>query len=68
MKSDSRQDRSGLNPALKSERETGHDNQVSSAAPIETASVQRQEGRSWPMIWAIVVIGSVLLTLWFVFG
>ncbi|MFC0199577.1 hypothetical protein [Paracoccus rhizosphaerae] len=60
--------RDGLNPALKSELETAHDNRISSAAPIETASVQRDEGRSWPIVWAVVVILSALLVLWLIFG
>lgn len=68
MTRDRQQGGDGLNPALKSERETIHDSQVSSAAPIETASVQRQEGRAWPLIWAVVAIVSLILTLWFIFG
>lgn len=62
------QSREGLNPALKSEVETQYDSEVSSAAPIETTSVQREEGRSWPIIWAVAVILLLLLTLWLMFG
>ena len=63
-----KQSREGLNTALKSEVETRYDSETSSAAPIETTSVQREEGRSWPVIWAVVVILSVLLALWLMFG
>lgn len=58
----------GLNPALKSRHETTHDTTVSSRAPAETASVQREEGRFWPAIWAVVTIVGVLILLWLVFG
>lgn len=54
----------GLNPALKSGNETSHDNRVSSEAPIATASVQREEGRAWPFVWAVVAVVSALLLLW----
>jgi hypothetical protein len=29
--------------------------------------VQREEGRSWPIIWAVVVILGVLIALWLIF-
>ena len=51
-----------LNPALKSRRET-HDT-TSSAPPVDTASVQRQEGRAWPMIWLIVTLLCVAIAIY----
>jgi hypothetical protein len=52
-----------LNPALKSRRETTHDTR-SSAPPVKTASVQRQEGRAWPMIWLIVTLLCVAIAIY----
>lgn len=59
--------RPGLNPALRSRQETTHNTEVPSRVPAETASVQREEGRTWPLIWAVVTIGCALLLLWLVF-
>lgn len=56
-----------LNPALKSRRETTHDT-ASSAAPVETTSVQREEGRAWPVVWLVVTVLSVVVTLYLIFG
>ena len=52
-----------LNPALKSRTETTYDTK-SSAAPADTASVQREEGRAWPMIWLIVALICVAITIY----
>lgn len=54
-----------LNPALKSRRETTHDTR-SSAAPVDTVSVQRQEGRAWPMIWLIVTLVCVAIAIYLI--
>jgi hypothetical protein len=54
-----------LNPALKRRTETTHDT-TSSAAPVDTASVQRQEGRAWPMIWLIVTLLCVAIALYLI--
>lgn len=56
-----------LNPALRSRRETTHDT-TSSAPPVETASVQREEGRGWPVAWLVVAALSVAITLYLIFG
>jgi hypothetical protein len=52
-----------LNPALKSRKETTYDT-TSSAAPVDTASVQREEGRAWPMIWLIVTLLCVAIAIY----
>ncbi|WP_173934936.1 hypothetical protein [Chelativorans sp. Marseille-P2723] len=58
----------GLNPALKSRRETSHNTSESSQAPFATASVQREEGRAWPMIWLVIAIIGLLILLYLAFG
>jgi hypothetical protein len=58
---------SELNPALKRRTEEVYDTQHQSAAPVATASVQREEGRAWPMIWLIVTLVCVLIAIYLVF-
>ncbi len=58
----------GLNPALRSRRETTHDTEHSSRAPADTASVQREEGRAWPMIWLVATLLGLVIVLWLIFG
>lgn len=62
------QDDRGLNPALKHRTDTTHDTGRSSRPPSETASVQREEGRAWPMIWLVVTVVGVLVALYILFG
>ncbi len=57
----------GLNPALKTRTDTTHDTTTSTRAPAESASVQREEGRGWPILWLVVTILSVLLAIWILF-
>lgn len=54
----------GLNPALKQRRDTTHDTSRQSPAPADTASVQREEGRAWPIIWLLVTVLSVAITVY----
>jgi hypothetical protein len=58
----------GLNPALKSRTETTHNTSTQSPAPLDTASVQREEGRAWPMIWLVVTLVGVLILLYLALG
>lgn len=58
---------SGLNPELRSRTDQTHDTTVSSAAPADTASVQHQEDRTWPVIWALVTLGGVAFAVWILF-
>jgi hypothetical protein len=57
----------GLNPALRKRTEEVHDTRHSTPPPAESASVQREEGRSWPIIWAVVTIAGVVLGIWLIF-
>lgn len=54
----------GLNPALKSTRDDTYDTARSTPPPVETASVQREEGRGWPVIWLMVFVICVLVALY----
>lgn len=55
-----------LNPSLKREVDGGFDNRFEGTDPMSTLSVQDpEEGRSWPMIWAVVAIGCALLAAWY---
>lgn len=56
-----------LNPALKQRTEHLHDTTKSSMAPVETTSVQREEGKAWPMIWLLATCVSVLIAIYLVF-
>ena len=55
-----------LNPSLKRRRETEHDTTTTSPAPADSASVQRDEGRAWPMIWLIVTLLSIAVVIYLV--
>jgi hypothetical protein len=57
----------GLNPALRQRTEEVHDTRQSTPPPAESASVQHEEGRHWPMVWAAVTIIGVLIGLWLIF-
>jgi len=60
--------RKGLNPELKSETNTSRDTETSSRPPIDTASVQRQEGRGWPIVWLVVTILCILIGIYLIVG
>lgn len=60
--------REGLNPSLKRRTETTHNTDISSKAPLETATVQREEGRAWPMIWLVITIVGIVILIYLVFG
>ncbi len=53
-----------LNPALKRRTDETHDTNRRTPAPVDSASVQREEGRWWPAVWAAVVIVGVLITIY----
>jgi hypothetical protein len=57
----------GLNPALKSRTETTHHTERSSPSPAESASVQHDEGRVWPIIWLVVTIVGFAIVLYLIF-
>lgn len=53
-----------LNPSLKSRIETSHNTSRPSRAPHETASVQHEEGRAWPMIWMVVTLLGIAIAIY----
>jgi hypothetical protein len=64
---DGRQGPDGLNPALKTRPDASHDTSESSRPPAETASVQREEGRGWPIVWMVVAVLGALIAVWILF-
>ncbi len=61
------EDRKGLNPGLKSRTNLSRDTETPTKPPADSASVQHEEGRSWPMIWLIVFAICVVLAIWLIF-
>jgi hypothetical protein len=57
----------GLNPALRQRKEEAHDTRTSTPPPADSASVQREEGRAWPMIWLIVTVICAAIGIWLIF-
>jgi hypothetical protein len=53
-----------LNPSLRQRREILHDTRRSSPPPVDTTSVQRDEGRVWPLIWLIVFLVCVAIAIY----
>lgn len=66
-KPDGRSAERGLNPALKTRTDTTHDTTSPTRAPADSASVQHEEGRGWPMIWLVVTVVCAVLALWILF-
>ena len=58
----------GLNPGLKSRTDTSRETERPSLAPADSASVQREEGKSWPMIWLIVGVICVAVAAFLFLG
>ncbi|MFW5680560.1 MAG: hypothetical protein ACOC3D_09850 [Pseudomonadota bacterium] len=56
-----------LNPSLHPRTEKTYPTNGSDPAPADSASVQREEGRSWPWIWAVATIGGLLIVVWLLF-
>lgn len=55
-----------LNPSLTRRQETEHDTTTTSPAPADSASVQRDEGRAWPLIWLVVTLLSVAIAIYLI--
>ncbi len=53
-----------LNPALKSTTETVYDTDHTTPAPYDSASATGDEGRGWPIIWAVVTVAGVALAVY----
>lgn len=60
-------DRRGLNPKLKSVENTSRDTETSTRPPAESASVQHEEGRAWPMVWVVVTVICVVVAAYLLF-
>ena len=57
-------DERNLNPALRRGIDASHGTDFHGTDPMKTVSVQNpEEGRSWPMIWAIVAIVCVVIAV-----
>lgn len=59
-------DRPGLNPDLKRSVDSGYSDQMHGSEPLATVSVKKGGPAVWPIIWAVVTIGLILLTVWLV--
>lgn len=66
-KPDKDQSRDGLNPGLKSVENTSRDTDTPTPPPADSASVQHDEGRAWPVIWAVVTVICVLIAAYLLF-
>lgn len=56
-----------LNPALKQRTEHTYNTTTSSPAPVDSTSVQQEEGRAWPAIWLIATVVSVIIAVYLIF-
>lgn len=52
-----------LNPALKQVRDDAYGPDHSGTDPMETVSVQKDEGSCWPFIWAGATIICVIVAV-----
>lgn len=55
-----------LNQALKQGTDSSHDLE-SSPPPLATTEASAGDGKVWPVIWAVVVIGGLVVTLFLIF-
>lgn len=62
---DKEREQSRLNPALHATKDDSHGTQFEGSDPMKTVSVRDpQEGRHWPLIWAVVGIVCVLAVIY----
>lgn len=57
-----------LNPRLHQEVDKEFADTQHGSAPMETVSVKNNGPAVWPVIWAVVTLGLIVLTLYLVFG
>lgn len=57
-----------LNPRLHQQVDREFADAQHGSEPMESVSVKSGGPAVWPIIWAVVTIGLILLTLWLVFG
>jgi hypothetical protein len=56
-----------INPAIHREIDATHGTEFKGTDPMRTVSVQDpDEGRSWPIVWAVVAIVCVALAIYYV--
>ena len=60
--------REGLNPRLNRGVDRDYAESQHGSEPMATISVKKNGPAVWPVIWAVVTIGLILLTLWLFFG
>lgn len=54
-----------INPAMQAQIDKSHGTEFSGTDPMDTVSVKNpNEGRSWPLIWAVVVVASILVMIY----
>ena len=55
-----------LNPALKRGIDASHGTEFRGTDPMHSVSVKDpEEGRSWPLVWAVVTIVCVLIAVYY---
>lgn len=61
-------DRDGtVNPAMRREVDATHGTEFKGTDPMKTVSVQDpEEGRHWPIVWAVVAIVCVAIAIYYV--
>ena len=57
----------GLNPSLRQRTEQSHDTGHVTPPPADSASVQHEEGRAWPMVWLVVTLACVAIAVYLIF-
>lgn len=57
----------GLNPALKMRTDNIFDTTHPTPAPVESASVQREEGKAWPAVWLIATLVCTAIAIYLIF-
>ena len=57
----------GLNPSLRQRSEETHDTRHRTPPPADSTSVQREEGRHWPVVWAVATIAGIAIGVWLIF-
>lgn len=56
-----------LNPKLTAVENTSRDTDRRTPPPAESASVQREEGRAWPVVWAVAALVCALIAIYLLF-
>jgi hypothetical protein len=56
-----------LNPGLQRQIDASHGTEFRGTDPMQTVSVKDpDEGRSWPIVWAVVAVLCVVLAIYYV--